>query len=129
MCSDSRRRGHTKRAPFGDLVFGHQTIHKLPELVEKARVKKRRRLILIFQARRFIKSACGGNVAASLMCQLWRVVVNIVPFVIRTRGEEFSRPLKDVVREIYNLASRGSKEIILLGQMLMLINQRTIKEE
>ncbi len=108
-----------KRAPFVDLVFGPQTIHKLPELVEKARVKKAPAIDINFpELEKFDNLPVSRNVAASSYVSIMEGCSKYCSFCVvpYTRGEEFSRPLKDVVREIYNLASRGSKEIILLGQ-------------
>ncbi len=107
------------RAPFVDIVFGPQTLHRLPELIEKRRTTGRSQVDITFpEIEKFdhLPPARTEGVTAfvSIMegCSKYCSYC-VVPY---TRGEEVSRPLVDVLTEIAVLADQGVKEITLLGQ-------------
>ena len=108
-----------KRAPYVDLVFGPQTIHRLGDML-KERDKKRRSVVDISfpEIEKFDKlpeaKAEGPSAYISIMegCSKYCSFC-VVPY---TRGTEISRPLDDVLAEITGLAAQGVKEIHLLGQ-------------
>jgi len=111
--------GITKRAPFVDVVFGPQTLHRLPELIEKARTKNKSVVDISFPAiekfDRLPEPRAGGPTAfVSVMegCSKYCSFC-VVPY---TRGEEISRPFDDVIAECVSLAGQGVREINLLGQ-------------
>jgi tRNA-2-methylthio-N6-dimethylallyladenosine synthase len=108
-----------KRAPFVDLVFGPQTLHRLPQMLEEAREKKAPVIDVSFpEIEKFDAlpepRAEGPKAFVSIMegCSKYCTFC-VVPY---TRGEEISRPLDDVVAELVALAEQGVREIILLGQ-------------
>jgi tRNA-2-methylthio-N6-dimethylallyladenosine synthase len=107
------------RAPFVDVVFGPQTLHRLPGLVEQARTQRRAVVDVSFpEIEKFDclpePRADGPTAFVSAMegCSKYCSFC-VVPY---TRGEEISRPLDDVVMEVVTLAGQGVKEINLLGQ-------------
>ncbi|MBI5447299.1 MAG: tRNA (N6-isopentenyl adenosine(37)-C2)-methylthiotransferase MiaB [Gammaproteobacteria bacterium] len=108
-----------KRAPFVDVVFGPQTLHRLPELLEEARQKQTSVVDVSFpEIEKFDRlpapRAEGPTAFVSIMegCSKYCSYC-IVPY---TRGKEISRPFADVIREIASLAEQGVKEVNLLGQ-------------
>lgn len=108
-----------KRAPFVDLVFGPQTLHRLPQLLDRARQDKAPQIDVSFpEIEKFDAlpepRAEGPKAFVSIMegCSKYCTFC-VVPY---TRGEEISRPLDDVIMELVTLADQGVKEIILLGQ-------------
>lgn len=108
-----------KRAPFVDVVFGPQTLHRLPELIEQSRTKKQPAMDISFpEIEKFDRlpepRAEGPTAFVSIMegCSKYCSFC-IVPY---TRGEEISRPFDDVIAEIATLTAQGVKEITLLGQ-------------
>ena len=108
-----------KRAPTVDLVFGPQTLHRLPEMLEKTRADRRAVVDISFpEIEKFdnlpAPRAEGPTAFVSVMegCSKYCSFC-VVPY---TRGEEISRPLDDVVAECVRLARQGVKEINLLGQ-------------
>ncbi len=109
----------TKRAPFVDIVFGPQTLHRLPELVEAARADKKSVVDISFpEIEKFDRlpepRAEGPTAFVSVMegCSKYCSFC-VVPY---TRGEEISRPFDDVIVECAQLAGKGVREINLLGQ-------------
>ena len=111
--------GITKRAPFVDVVFGPQTLHRLPELIEDARTKNKSVVDISFpeieKFDRLPEPRAGGPTAfVSVMegCSKYCSFC-VVPY---TRGEEISRPFDDVIAECVSLAGQGVREINLLGQ-------------
>jgi tRNA-2-methylthio-N6-dimethylallyladenosine synthase len=107
------------RAPFVDVVFGPQTLHRLPGLIEQARTQRRAVVDVSFpEIEKFDclpePRADGPTAFVSVMegCSKYCSFC-VVPY---TRGEEISRPLDDVVMEVVTLAGQGVKEINLLGQ-------------
>jgi tRNA-2-methylthio-N6-dimethylallyladenosine synthase len=109
----------TARAPFVDLVFGPQTLHRLPAMIEARRSSGRPQVDISFPeiekfdhlppARVHGASACVSIMeGCSKYCSFC-----VVPY---TRGEEVSRPFDDVLTEVAGLTDQGVKEITLLGQ-------------
>jgi tRNA-2-methylthio-N6-dimethylallyladenosine synthase len=111
--------GITRRAPFVDIVFGPQTLHRLPELIEGARARNRAVVDISFpEIEKFDRlpepRAEGPTAFVSVMegCSKYCSFC-VVPY---TRGEEISRPFDDVIAECVSLAAQGVREINLLGQ-------------
>ena len=107
------------RAKQVDVVFGPQTIHRLPELFEQTRASKKAVVDISFpEIEKFDclpkPRADGPTAFVSIMegCSKYCTYC-VVPY---TRGEEFSRPVVDVMNEIEELARQGVREITLLGQ-------------
>ena len=108
-----------KRAPFVDVVFGPQTLHRLPQMIDDKKETGRAQVDISFpEIEKFDHlppaRVEGGSAFVSIMegCSKYCSFC-VVPY---TRGEEFSRPLADVLTEVANLAQQGVKEINLLGQ-------------
>jgi len=108
-----------KRAPFVDLIFGPQTLHRLPEMIEERRKGEPMVVDVSFpEIEKFDRlpepSVEGPTAFVSVMegCSKYCTFC-VVPY---TRGEEVSRLVDDVITEIAGLADRGVKEVNLLGQ-------------
>ncbi len=107
-----------KRAPFVDIVFGPQTLHRLPTLLDQARQNKKVVDISFPEIEKFDAlpepRAEGVKAFVSIMegCSKYCSFC-VVPY---TRGEEISRPLNTVLDEINSLAAQGVREVNLLGQ-------------
>ena len=108
-----------KRAPFVDIVFGPQTLHRLPQLLNQVRNQANRVVDISFpEIEKFDAlpepRAEGPKAFVSVMegCSKYCSFC-VVPY---TRGEEISRPVDDVIAEIDALARQGVREINLLGQ-------------
>ncbi len=111
--------GIVERAPYVDVVFGPQTLHRLPELLSRRRASGRPQVDISFpEIEKFDRlppaRAAGAQAFVSIMegCSKYCSFC-VVPY---TRGEEVSRPFADVIAEISALASQGVKEVTLLGQ-------------
>ena len=111
--------GITRRAPFVDVVFGPQTLHRLPQLIENAGSRRASVVDVSFpEIEKFDRlpepRADGPAAFVSCMegCSKYCSFC-VVPY---TRGEEISRPLDDVIAEVVRLADQGVREINLLGQ-------------
>jgi tRNA-2-methylthio-N6-dimethylallyladenosine synthase len=111
--------GISNRAPFVDLVFGPQTLHRLPEMLTELHDKGRPVVDVSFpEIEKFDRlpepRAEGPTAFLSVMegCSKYCSFC-VVPY---TRGEEISRPLDDVIGEAVSLAAQGVREINLLGQ-------------
>lgn len=111
--------GIQKRAPYVDIVFGPQTLHRLPQLLEQARSQHKPVVDISFpEIEKFDAlpeaKAEGVKAFVSVMegCSKYCTFC-VVPY---TRGEEISRPLNDVIAEITVLAKQGVREVNLLGQ-------------
>lgn len=107
------------RARHVDVVFGPQTLHRLPDLLEQAEKEKRTVVDVTFpEMEKFDRlpepQHKGPAAFVSIMegCSKYCTYC-VVPY---TRGEEFSRPLQDVLDEIRTLARQGAREVTLLGQ-------------
>jgi tRNA-2-methylthio-N6-dimethylallyladenosine synthase len=111
--------GITRRAPFVDVVFGPQTLHRLPELIDGA--EKSSGSVVDISFPEIEKFDClpepradGPTAFVSIMegCSKYCSFC-VVPY---TRGEEISRPFDDVIAEVATLAEQGVREVNLLGQ-------------
>ncbi len=109
----------SERAPYVDVIFGPQTLHRLPELIHNAMPGKKAVVDITFpEIEKFDKlpepEAEGPTAFVSIMegCSKYCTFC-VVPY---TRGEEVSRPLDDVLREVISLAEQGVREVNLLGQ-------------
>ena len=107
------------RAPYVDLVFGPQTLHRLPEMLARRRSEARAQVDIAFpEIEKFDHlppaRVTGATAFVSIMegCSKYCSYC-VVPY---TRGEEVSRPFEDVLGEIAGLAARGVREVTLLGQ-------------
>jgi tRNA-2-methylthio-N6-dimethylallyladenosine synthase len=108
-----------KRAPYVDLVFGPQTLHRLPEMIDAKRASGRPQVDISFpEIEKFDRlpapRADGPTAFVSIMegCSKYCSFC-VVPY---TRGEEVSRPFDDVLLEVAQLARQGVREVNLLGQ-------------
>jgi tRNA-2-methylthio-N6-dimethylallyladenosine synthase len=107
------------RAPYVDLVFGPQTLHRLPQMIEARRESGRAQVDISFpEIEKFDHlppaRVDGPSAFVSIMegCSKYCSYC-VVPY---TRGDEVSRPLDDVLTEIAGLADQGVREVTLLGQ-------------
>ena len=107
------------RAPYVDLVFGPQTLHRLPALIDARRGSGRPQVDISFpEIEKFDAlppaATAGPRAFVSIMegCSKYCSFC-VVPY---TRGEEMSRSLEDVLTEIAGLADQGTREVTLLGQ-------------
>ncbi|ARN74702.1 tRNA (N6-isopentenyl adenosine(37)-C2)-methylthiotransferase MiaB [Oceanicoccus sagamiensis] len=108
-----------KRAPFVDVIFGPQTLHRVPEMIDAAKPNGPVLVDVTFpEIEKFDAlpepTVDGPSAFVSIMegCSKYCTFC-VVPY---TRGEEVSRPFDDVIAEIAHLASEGVKEVNLLGQ-------------
>jgi len=108
-----------RRAPFVDVVFGPQTLHRLPELLAARAAQRKAQVDISFpEIEKFDHlppaRVQGASAFVSIMegCSKYCSYC-VVPY---TRGEEVSRPLDDVLLEVAELAAQGVKEVTLLGQ-------------
>jgi len=108
-----------QRAPYVDVVFGPQTLHRLPQLIAARRATGRTQIDISFpEIEKFDhlpkQEKATGTAFVSIMegCSKYCTFC-VVPY---TRGEEVSRPLADVLNEIHGLIKLGVKEVTLLGQ-------------
>ncbi len=108
-----------ERAPYVDVVFGPQTLHRLPEMIDAARITGKAQVDVSFpEIEKFDRlpepRIDGPTAYVSVMegCSKYCSFC-VVPY---TRGEEVSRPLADVLKEIRHLAEHGVREVTLLGQ-------------
>jgi tRNA-2-methylthio-N6-dimethylallyladenosine synthase len=108
-----------ERAPYVDLVFGPQTLHRLPRMISQVRASRRAVVDISFpEIEKFDRlpepRAEGPTAFLSVMegCSKYCTFC-VVPY---TRGEEVSRPFDDIIAEAVSLAGQGVREITLLGQ-------------
>ncbi|AOS95549.1 (Dimethylallyl)adenosine tRNA methylthiotransferase MiaB [Microbulbifer aggregans] len=109
-----------KRAPYVDLIFGPQTLHRLPEMMETRQQKSGAVVVDVTfpEIEKFDRlpqpEAEGATAFVSIMegCSKYCTFC-VVPY---TRGEEVSRPVADVLEEVAHLADQGVREVNLLGQ-------------
>ncbi len=111
--------GITRRAPFVDLVFGPQTLHRLPAMLDGLKRTGRPQIDISFPEIEKFDSlpqpkSAGATAFVSIMegCSKYCTFC-VVPY---TRGEEISRPFEQVMAEVERLAAQGVREITLLGQ-------------
>ncbi|HAQ26429.1 MAG TPA: tRNA (N6-isopentenyl adenosine(37)-C2)-methylthiotransferase MiaB, partial [Pseudomonas sp.] len=107
------------RAPYVDVVFGPQTLHRLPEMIDAVRTTNTPQVDISFpEIEKFDRlpepRVDGPTAFVSVMegCSKYCTFC-VVPY---TRGEEVSRPMPDVLAEILHLTENGVKEVTLLGQ-------------
>ena len=108
-----------KRAPFVDLVFGPQTLHRLPELIRKRELTGRSQVDISFpEIEKFDHLPPARTEGATAFVSIMEGCSKYCSFCVvpYTRGEEVSRPLNDILVEIAHLTLRGVKEVNLLGQ-------------
>jgi len=108
-----------RRAPYVDIIFGPQTLHRLPAMLEEARARRAPVVDISFpEIEKFDclpqPHAKGPSAFVSIMegCSKYCTFC-VVPY---TRGEEVSRPFDDVIAEVAGLAAGGVREVTLLGQ-------------
>jgi len=108
-----------KRAPYVDVVFGPQTLHRLPEMIQSKQTSGKSQVDITFpEVEKFDHLPAprveGAKAFLSIMegCSKYCTFC-VVPY---TRGEEVSRPFEDILTEAVQLAEQGVKEITLLGQ-------------
>jgi tRNA-2-methylthio-N6-dimethylallyladenosine synthase len=111
--------GITARAPYVDLVFGPQTLHRLPDMLQGLKQTGRSQIDVSFpEIEKFDRlpeaRAQGATAFVSIMegCSKYCTFC-VVPY---TRGEEISRPFQQVLTEVRALADQGVREVTLLGQ-------------
>ena len=111
--------GIVERAPYVDVVFGPQTLHRLPQLIARRRASGKAQVDISFpEIEKFdhlpAPKLQGARAFVSIMegCSKYCSFC-VVPY---TRGEEVSRPFEDIVREVSALVEQGVKELTLLGQ-------------
>ncbi|HRP76495.1 MAG TPA: tRNA (N6-isopentenyl adenosine(37)-C2)-methylthiotransferase MiaB [Rhodocyclaceae bacterium] len=107
------------RAPYVDLVFGPQTLHRLPQLIEARRSSGRSQVDISFpEIEKFDNMPPARVEGASAFVSIMEGCSKYCTFCVvpYTRGEEVSRPLDDILAEVAGLAEQGVREITLLGQ-------------
>ena len=121
-----------ERAPYVDLVFGPQTLHRLPQMLLDRTAQNRSQVDISFpEIEKFDHlppaKVDGASAFVSIMegCSKYCSYC-VVPY---TRGEEVSRPFEDVLVEVAGLADQGVKEITLLGQNVNAYRARMIGDE
>jgi tRNA-2-methylthio-N6-dimethylallyladenosine synthase len=113
-----------KRAPYVDVVFGPQTLHRLPEMLQARRDTGRAQVDISFpEIEKFDRLALGGQPkvgvsAGSAFLSIMEGCSKYCTFCVvpYTRGEELSRPFEDVLHDVHTLMAQGVREITLLGQ-------------
>jgi len=111
--------GIIQRAPIVDMVFGPQTLHRLPTMLDSVRTTGKASIDISFpEVEKFDRLPEPGEQGASAFVSVMEGCSKYCSFCVvpYTRGEEVSRPFDDVVAECAMLASKGVKEINLLGQ-------------
>jgi tRNA-2-methylthio-N6-dimethylallyladenosine synthase len=121
-----------ERAPYVDLVFGPQTLHRLPQMIEARRASGHPQIDISFpEIEKFDNlppaRVEGAAAFVSVMegCSKYCTFC-VVPY---TRGEEVSRPFEDVLTEVAGLAQQGVKEVTLLGQNVNAYRARADEDE
>ena len=107
------------RAPFFDVVFGPQTLHRLPQLIAERRSKGKAAVDVSFpEIEKFDALPPARTEGATAFVSIMEGCSKYCTFCIvpYTRGEEVSRPFGDVLTEVAGLADQGVKEVTLLGQ-------------
>jgi tRNA-2-methylthio-N6-dimethylallyladenosine synthase len=111
----------SKRAPFVDVIFGPQTLHRLPDMIDASKTNMKKKAVIDISFPEIEKfdrlpepKVDGPSAFVSIMegCSKYCTFC-VVPY---TRGEEVSRPFDDVIAEIAILAGKGVREVNLLGQ-------------
>ncbi len=108
-----------KRAPYVDVVFGPQTLHRLPELIKNSQSSGQSQVDITFpEVEKFDHLPPPRVEGASAFLSIMEGCSKYCSFCVvpYTRGEEVSRPFADILTEAVQLAEQGVKEITLLGQ-------------
>ena len=108
-----------ERAPYVDLVFGPQTLHRLPQLIQARRDSGLPQVDISFpENEKFDHMPAAKVEGASAFVSIMEGCSKFCTFCIvpYTRGDEVSRPLDDIIKEIVGLTRQGVKEVTLLGQ-------------
>ncbi|UXY16132.1 tRNA (N6-isopentenyl adenosine(37)-C2)-methylthiotransferase MiaB [Chitiniphilus purpureus] len=108
-----------KRAPYVDVVFGPQTLHRLPELIARKRETGAAQVDISFpEIEKFDHLPPARVEGATAFVSIMEGCSKFCSFCIvpYTRGQEVSRPFEDVLAEVADLAQQGVKEVTLLGQ-------------
>ncbi|MFK8011733.1 MAG: tRNA (N6-isopentenyl adenosine(37)-C2)-methylthiotransferase MiaB [Marinicellaceae bacterium] len=108
-----------KRAPYVDMVFGPQTLHRLPTMLKAVNTEKKAQMDISFpEIEKFDNLPEPRKEGASAFVSIMEGCSKYCTFCVvpYTRGEEVSRPLDGVIAEVMKLATQGVKEINLLGQ-------------
>jgi tRNA-2-methylthio-N6-dimethylallyladenosine synthase len=107
------------RAPYVDLVFGPQTLHRLPELIARRRASGRPQVDVSFpEIEKFDRLPPPRTEGATAFVSIMEGCSKYCSFCVvpYTRGDEVSRPFEDVLVEVAGLADQGVREVTLLGQ-------------
>ena len=107
------------RAPYVDVVFGPQTLHRLPELIARRKAEGRSQVDISFpEIEKFDAMPPARIQGATAFVSIMEGCSKYCSFCVvpYTRGEEMSRPFEDVLIEVADLADQGVKEVTLLGQ-------------
>ena len=110
-----------RRAPYVDVVFGPQTLHRLPDLIRRRRAERQPQVDISFpEIEKFdhLPMPSGNNGAVTAYVSVMEGCSKYCSFCVvpYTRGEEISRPLPGVLEEVRRLAAAGVREVTLLGQ-------------
>ena len=108
-----------KRAPYVDVVFGPQTLHRLPHMIAARRATGMPQVDISFpEIEKFDRLPATPTNSASAFVSIMEGCSKYCTFCVvpYTRGEEISRPFADVLAEISNLVAQGVSEVTLLGQ-------------
>src|SRR6202161_3533324 len=111
--------GITARAPFVDLVFGPQTLHRLPAMLDGLKQSGRSQIDISFpEIEKFDLLPQARTTASTAFVSIMEGCSKYCTFCVvpYTRGEEISRPFEQVLAEVRSLANRGVREVTLLGQ-------------
>ena len=108
-----------KRAPYVDMVFGPQTLHRLPNMLKAVATEHKAQMDISFpEIEKFDNLPAPKKEGASAFVSIMEGCSKYCTFCVvpYTRGEEVSRPMDDVLAEVMQLALQGVKEVNLLGQ-------------
>src|SRR5271165_6520302 len=111
--------GITARAPFVDLVFGPQTLHRLPAMIKALKEAGRPQIDISFpEIEKFDRLPEARTTGATAFVSIMEGCSKYCSFCVvpYTRGEEVSRPFEQVMQEVRQLAGQGVREVTLLGQ-------------
>lgn len=110
----------SKRAPFVDVIFGPQTLHRLPEMIDASKETKAPTIVDVSfpEIEKFDRLPAPKREGVSAFVSIMEGCSKFCTFCVvpYTRGEEVSRPVDDVLTEIAQLAAQGVREVNLLGQ-------------
>jgi len=121
----------SERAPFVDIIFGPQTIHRVPNLYEKSKKLEDSVDISFPKTEKFNNFLPHKDKKPSAFVSIMEGCNKYCSFCVvpKTRGHEFSRPMQKVLNEVRELASEGTKEIVFLGQNVNAYREGNSKEK